>query len=325
MSGLTWAIALAMLSAIGYAAAAVAQEHYAGTTHGVRRWAVPLLLTGVGAGLHVAALRYGAVGVVQALGALTLIFALPIAAVRGRRRVTGAAWHHAWLTVGGLAGLLTLTTGGTAALPANTALWLAAAAAAAITALAVTAHRATTAPAVRSLLLSGAAGAGFGVASVLTKTLMTGTAAGALSGTSALTAVAIAGLSAAGQVLSQHSYRGAGLAAPLAMVSVVNPAIAGATGLLLIGDGIRFGGTGAALATVAAVITARGVIGLATHSSPAHDASATAATTSVPGGGAPVTVTTLASHRRPDTARVGVPPHHARAQPLARQLTAVSA
>jgi hypothetical protein len=269
------------------------------------------------------------VGVVQALGALTLIFALPIAAVRARRRVTGAAWHHAWLTVGGLAGLLTLTTGGTTTLPGKTALWLAAAAAAAVTALALAAHRATTRPAVRSVLLSGAAGAGFGIASVLTKTLMAGTAAGAFSGTSALTAVAIAGLSAAGQVLSQHSYRGAGLAAPLAMVSVVNPAIAGAIGLLLIGDGIRFGGTGAALAAAAAVITARGVIGLAAHSTPAPDAATAdtvaAVTTPVPGRGAPITVTTLAAHPRPATARVVIPPRLARAEPLARRLTAVSA
>ena len=323
MSGLTWAIALAVLSAIGYAAAAVAQERYAGTAHGARRWAVPLLLTGAGAVLHVAALQYGAIGVVQALGALTLIFALPIAALRARSRVTGAAWHHAVLTAGGLAGLLTITTGGTAAPTGATALWLVAAAAGAVIALASAAQRATTAPAARSLLLSGAAGVSFGIASVLTKTLLTGTA---LSRTSALTAVAIAGLSAAGQVLSQRSYRGAGLAAPLAMVSVVNPVIAGAIGLLVFGDGIRFGGTGAALAITAAVITARGVIGLASNSAPARDTADTmpAATSLVPGRGAPITVGALPAHRSPAAARVAVP-HLLGAQPLAQQLTAVTA
>ncbi|MDQ1644235.1 MAG: hypothetical protein QOJ50_419 [Cryptosporangiaceae bacterium] len=307
MSALSWAIALSVLSAVGYAAAAVAQEHYAGTVRGVRGWAVPLLLTGSGAGLHVVALRYGAVGVVQALGSLTLIFALPIAAVRARTRVAGSAWHHAWLTAGGLAALLTLVSGGTGLLSVPSALSLAGAAAVLITVLVATAKQAP--PMARSLLLSSAAGVSFGIASVLTKTVLTGSWTGA----GLLTAAAVAGLATAGQVLSQHSYQDAGLAAPLAVASVVNPAVAGAIGLLLLGDGIRFGALGSALAVSAAIVAARGVIGLAAHS--ATDATTAAQDTSaVPGRGAPITVH---AHRGPAPAHRATRPRPARTEALA--------
>jgi hypothetical protein len=297
VSGLISVIALSVLSAMGYATAALTQEHYAEWIHGIRRWVVPLLLTGAGGGFHVAALQYGAVGVVQALGTLTLIFALAIAAVRARRRATGAAWHHAWLTVGGLAVLLTITTGGTVPLSVTVGLWLAGATAAVVTALALAAQR-VAAPLTRSILLSGAAGIAFGVGAVQTKTFMTEVAVGALSGTSLLTGVAIAGLAGAGQVLSQRSYRGVDLAAPLAMVSVSNPAVAGGIGLMLLGDTIRFGTAGAALAAAAAIVTIRGVIGLANQ--PATMGAPTATAETVSDGNAADTRTTVTATGDPD-------------------------
>ena len=69
----------------------------------VPHWLAALGLTGLGALLHVVALGYGSVGVVQALGALTLVLALPIAAVRNPGQVTWRAWRDAGLTTGGLA------------------------------------------------------------------------------------------------------------------------------------------------------------------------------------------------------------------------------
>lgn len=276
MTAVAWAIALSVLSAVCYAAAAVAQEHFASATRGLLRWALPLLLTGAGAVLHVVALQFGTVGVVQALGALTLIFALPIAAARTRRRVTGAAWRHSWLTVGGLAGLLTLSTAGPGALSGTSAQWLSLLTGIAVAGI-VLAARCSASPSTRSLLLAGAAGVAFGVASVLTKAVMSNIATG-LSGSSVVSLGAIAVLATAGQVLSQRSYRDSGLAAPLAMVSVANPAVAGAIGFLLLGDSVRFGAAGAILALGAAVAAARGVVGLAAQS-PATPAPATTSTT----------------------------------------------
>jgi len=261
MTALVWAVALSVLSAVCYAAAAVAQEHFAGAERGLLRWVGPLLLTGAGAGLHVVALQFGTVGVVQALGALTLIFALPIAAARTRRRVTGAEWRQAWLTVGGLAGLLTLSTAGAGSLSATTAQGLLVVTVLTVVGIVAAAGR-SAAAATRSLLLAGAAGVAFGVSSVLTKAVMSDLGTG-LTGTSMLSAGAIVGLAAAGQILSQRSYRDAGLAAPLAMVSVANPVVAGTIGFLLLGDGVRFGAVGALLVAGAALAITRGVIGLA--------------------------------------------------------------
>jgi hypothetical protein len=101
--GIQIAILLCVLSALGYAVAAVVQEQLAVTGHrSTPRWLMTAGLTAAGAVLHMVALRYGAVGVVQALGALTLLFALPIAALRARSRVIIRAWRDAEFAVAGL-------------------------------------------------------------------------------------------------------------------------------------------------------------------------------------------------------------------------------
>ncbi len=265
MSGLQWAVALSVISAISYALAAVVQERLAAGGHrSVPRWALSLVLTGVGAGLHVVALSYGTVGVVQALGALTLLFAMPIAAVRTRVRVTAEAWRDAGMTVAGLAGVLALASSSdvTATLSSAESQALSLLTVAGVAALAYPARLASS-PRVRSLLLAAAAGVAFGIGSVLTKSELAAMSAGGLGATSVPALAAIALLAIAGLLLSQFSYRGAGLAAPLAMVSVANPVVAASVGILLLGDGVRFGATGALLAVVAAVVAARGVVGLA--------------------------------------------------------------
>ncbi|MDP4500383.1 DMT family transporter [Nonomuraea turcica] len=178
---------------------------------------------------------------------------------------------------------------------AASAQWLSAIAVIAIVALAVTARRATS-PMARSLLLAGAAGVAFAVSSVLTKTVMIDLPAG-ITGASLPSLVTIAVLAVAGQLLSQHSYRGGGLAAPLAMVSVANPVVAGAIGILLLGDGVRMGGAGVVLAVGAVVVTVGGVIGLAAHT-PAGDAAAP-----VRGGGTTRDTVTALDPDNADTGR----------------------
>src|SRR5262245_50534017 len=110
MGSLAWVVALSILSAASYAGAAVAQERLAEhRNRGLARWAVALLLTAGGVGLHVVALNFGTVAVVQALGTLTLLFALPIAALRYRVRISIPAWIDAGLTVAGLALIMSLS------------------------------------------------------------------------------------------------------------------------------------------------------------------------------------------------------------------------
>jgi hypothetical protein len=271
-AGLQTAILLSVASALSYAAAAVAQEQLAAAGHrSVPRWLLMLLLTGAGAGLHVIALSFGTVGVVQALGALTLLFALPIAALRTRARVTPAAWRDAALTVAGLAGLLALTVAPAApstltdiqgrCLSMTTVVGVA---------LLACAARLSSSATARSLLYAVASGTAFGVSSVLVKTQTAGLPAIAWP---ALITIAV--LAAGGLLLGQLSYRGAGLAAPLAAVSVTNPVVAATVGVLLLGEGFRFGTTGVVLAVLAGALAARGVVGLAARSVTAKPAPST--------------------------------------------------
>jgi hypothetical protein len=68
--------------------------------------------------------------------------------------------------------------------------------------------------------------------------------------------------SVVGYLLGQLSYKGAGLAAPLATVSVVNPVAASIAGVAVFDESFRFGHAGLAVVAIAAVVITWGVIGL---------------------------------------------------------------
>jgi hypothetical protein len=76
---------------------------------------------------------------------------------------------------------------------------------------------------------------------------------------------AIGVLATAGLMLSQASYRGAGLAAPLATLTVVNPVVAAVVGITMFGETFRYGTTGTALALSCGVVAAGGLILLTTE------------------------------------------------------------
>lgn len=273
--GLQVAILLSVLSAASYAMAAVVQETLAVAGHrSVPRWLLMLTLTGAGAGLHVVALSFGTVGVVQALGALTLLLAMPIAALRTRTPVSAAAWRDAALTVVGLAGLLALTVAPDTAVTLTDVQGkcLSMATVVAVAGLACVA-RLVSSPLVRSLSYASASGTAFGVASVLVKTQTVD-----LSALVWPAVITIGLLAGGGLLLGQLSYRGAGLAAPLATVSVTNPVVAATVGVVLLGEGFRFGTVGLVLAAVAGAVAARGVVGLARRSAVAVPAPAPAGT-----------------------------------------------
>ncbi|WP_436522913.1 DMT family transporter [Actinoplanes sp. HUAS TT8] len=281
MGSLGWAAGLSVLSAAAYAAAAVAQERLAEHGHrGWSGWAVSLLLTGAGVALHVVALNFGTVAVVQALGTLTLLFALPIHVVRYRSRVTPAAWRDAALTVVGLALVLALSvdSGDPALLTERAVRVLSSITAGVVFLCAAGAWR--SGPRMRAVLLAGASGVAFGIASVLSKAVLAaftagaGAAAGFGGGAggggagrvSVMAGGMVVAFAASGYLLGQLSYRGAGLAAPLATVSVANPLVAAVAGMVFFGEGVRFGAVGAAGAGLAALVMAAGVIGLARRS-----------------------------------------------------------
>ncbi|CAM5724010.1 Integral membrane protein OS=Streptomyces fumanus OX=67302 GN=GCM10018772_56600 PE=4 SV=1 [Streptomyces fumanus] len=119
-------------------------------------------------------------------------------------------------------------------------------------------------PAARSMLLATASGIAFGMSSVFTKTVAVDWTGGVSAGD--LPSLAVIGvLAAAGMLLSQASYRGAGLAAPLATLTVVNPVVAAAVGITMFGETFRYGTAGTALALGCGVVAAGGLILLTTE------------------------------------------------------------
>ncbi|MEU4920781.1 DMT family transporter [Streptomyces parvus] len=266
MSSLALSVLLSLISAVAYAAGAIIQERVAATDdnawHALLHnavWWVAVVLNGIGAVLHVVALAYGPLSLVQPLGALTIVFALPMAALFVGRRAGATAWRGALMATAGLGGLLALTGNAEPhTLNGPEQALLASVTFGAVGALVVL-SRTLRRPVLRSAVLATGAGAAFGMASVFTKTVAVEWTSGSVR-SGALPLLVIAGLAAAGLFLSQAAYRGAGLTAPLATVTVVNPVVAAAIGITLFGEHFRLGVPGTVLALSCGALAAAGLI-----------------------------------------------------------------
>lgn len=273
------AVALSLVSAAAYAAAAVAQARLAGRTGpggalrmlGRGAWWCAVGLNAGGALLHVAALKYGPLTLVQPLGALTLVAAVPLGARAAGRRVTRTEWRGTLLTLLGLGALL-LTAGGAA--PHETlTLTEALAVGGATMALVAGLSRPGARPGLRHAAASGITS---GVASALTQTLtvaVTDHTGPLLSARVVVVAVLVSAFAMGGLLLSQTAYRG-GLGAPLAVVTLANPVAAAAIGLALLGERFQGGPAGLVPALIGAAAAVRGVVLLSRAQAPAVPAPA---------------------------------------------------
>lgn len=248
------AVGLCVASALAYAVAAVLQRRVADRPAG-RLWREPgwlaaLALNGVGGLLHVVALRFAPLSLVQPFGVLTLALAVPISATLERRAVGRYEWHGIGLTVAGLGGLLLLVE------PAEIGVlggWqlvgLILAAAATVAVLGVR----------RTGLRTGAAsGVAFGVSSALTQTATVLLSTGRPTVSPMLAVLAIGMFAGAGLVFAQLSYRDS-LGAPLAVATLANPVAAAAIGVVLLGEQVVGGRLGVAMALISAVAAGLGV------------------------------------------------------------------
>ncbi|GAA0599298.1 DMT family transporter [Streptomyces crystallinus] len=264
------AVLLSLASAAGYALAAVAQSRLATASGGGGlaallarpQWWWAVGLNAAGALMHVAALHYGPLTLVQPLGALTLVAALPIGAYYQRRRVTRREWRGAAWTLAGLTGLIALTGPATPGDALSLREGLAVAAATAL--LIAAASRAGAGSGRVGLGHATASGVASGVASALTQTVTASLARELPGGPMAwwqttLLAVLVAAFAVGGLLLSQAAFRG-GLAAPLAVVNLANPAAAAVIGVALLGERFHGGPLGWLTAAVAAGVAARGVL-----------------------------------------------------------------
>ncbi|PTH90253.1 hypothetical protein C9J60_04630 [Streptomyces sp. A244] len=272
MSALALSVLLSLVSAFAYAGGAIVQERVAESSPGeqyapLRRpgWWAAVGLNGLGGLLHVVALAYGPLSLVQPLGALTIVVALPMAALFVGRKAGATAWRGAIMATVGLAGLLSLVAASDArSLNAPERVAVAVVTAGVVVALMIAARAAHRHPAVRSMLLATASGIAFGMSSVFTKTVAVDWTGG-VSAADVPSLAVIGVLATAGMLLSQASYRGAGLAAPLATLTVVNPVVAAAVGITMFGETFRYGTTGTVLALGCGVVAAGGLILLTTE------------------------------------------------------------
>ncbi|MGW1952978.1 DMT family transporter [Streptomyces sp. NPDC001920] len=272
MSALALSVLLSFVSAVAYAGGAIVQERVAVSSPGqqfapMRRpgWWAAIALNGLGGLLHVVALAFGPLSLVQPLGALTIVFALPMAALFVGRRAGSTAWRGAIMATVGLAGLLSLV-GSSESQSLDTAqrVGVALVTGGMVVALMVAGRAAHRHPAVRSMLLATGSGIAFGMSSVFTKIVAVdwngGVSAADLPALGTIGVFATGGL-----LLSQAAYRGAGLAAPLATLTVVNPVVAAAVGITMFGETFRYGTTGTVLALGCGVVAAGGLILLTTE------------------------------------------------------------
>lgn len=281
MSALALAVLFAIASAAAYAAGAVVQERLAADAerHSVLallrlgRWWFAVGLNAAGGALHVAALAYGPLSLVQPLGLLTLVLALPMGAALAAKRVASEHWRGAGLTLVGLMVLLVLVGPGNTAsvLSTGKATALAVVSTIVVLALMVAAKYAKVTIA-RSVLYAVAAGAAFAVSSALTQTV---TLRATTEGASALLspiALVLAAMSVGGLLLSQVAYRDSGLGAPLATVSMANPIASAVIGMALLGERFAGGGRGVVVALGAAAVAAAGVVMLTRPAEPVEEA-----------------------------------------------------
>lgn len=268
MTDLIITIALCVAVAIAYATAALIQARYAHLP--IRElarvpqfWAA-IALNGLGAALHVTSLAFGPLSLIQPLGVLTLVIAVPLAAVTAKRRVTRLELTGMTSTVIGLAGLTLIitTAGATQTLTSGELVGLLLATVAVVTVLGLQGRR----PGASTLWEAVAGGLAYSVCSALCQTVVVtvgDAGAGALLRPTTIVAVlAIAVFAVVATVLTQRSYRN-GLGAPLAVTNLANPASATVIGVAFLGEHLATTPVEIVLAVVCALLSGFGVAQLA--------------------------------------------------------------
>lgn len=269
------AVVLALLSTLGYASSAVLQEREARRPHPdapgrarplLRRpwWWVALAATAAGAALHIAALAWGPLSLIQPLGVLTLVLALPLGARLNGRIVTRREWMAATAVAAGLVAVLSIAPHG--APPPH------------LTVGAILGTAAVVAVIVAGLSTLGARLAGRRIAAVvhaLAAAVLFGTASGmarvAVTGGPVVLAATVAVVGAVlGLGLAQRAYRAGGLGAPLATINLADPLTAVVIGVVLLGEPFVATPARIALGAVGLLVTAAG-IGVLTRPHPPHE------------------------------------------------------
>ncbi len=210
-----------------------------------RDWWVGSLVSALGFGLQAAALGLGSVLMVQALLVTTLLFALPINARVTGRPVSRAQW--AWAALLATAVAIIVTVGNPAAGHSRAALevWtIVSVILGPALILCVLGARALAGRPAAAVLLGVVSGSLWGLFAVLTKGVVErlGHGLGALLASPEL--YVWAAVAVAATAWQQSSFRAGSLTASLPTMTVVEPVVGSALGILVLGEALRPGRDG---------------------------------------------------------------------------------
>jgi len=284
LPGLAGAL-LALAASVFYALTSVLQQSAASTVPHERsmrpglllellrrpRWLLGNLAELAAFALHFLALQHGSLLLVQTVLVTGLLFALPVSAALVHERLRKTDWLWTVVLVIALSVFLAVarpTVGRDEASGAVWA-WVLAVGAGVITLLLVRAPRRPGS--IRATYLGTACGVLFGINAALTKAvghLMTQGVAHALTSWEPYVLVGLAGF---GFLLAQSAFQAGPLAASLPMLTIVDPVVAAAIGVLAFGEEIASNATAliAEASAVAAMVV--GVFSLARSPVVAHD------------------------------------------------------
>jgi drug/metabolite transporter (DMT)-like permease len=231
-------------------------------------WLLGLASMIAGFGFQVAALRFGALALVQPILCLELLFVFAYMAVLGSRRVRRRDWMAAVAMSGGL-GLFLLAaspSGGRLYAPASL-WWLAGLACAAVVGLGLVAafglgRRPGAAPARRAAVLGATTGVAWGFVAAVIKELSSHLGDGAGATVSSWSLYVLIGAGSGTLLLASHALAAGPLAASQPGFTILDPLTATLLGMFLFAEQVRTGAVFLAAEALGLALLAAGVSAL---------------------------------------------------------------
>ena len=229
-----------------------------------RQWWLGSLVSALGFGLQAAALGLGSVLLVQALLVTSLLFALPINARVTGHPVSPRQWAWAALLAAAVAVVVTVGNPSPGESRAGFEVWaVVIGVLGPVLALCVAGARTLTGRPAAAALLGVVSGSLWGVFAVLTKSVVDRLGHGLGAVLSAPELYAWAAVAVSATAWQQSSFRAGSLAASLPTMTVVEPVVGSALGVLVLGETLRPGDRGLAVLVAAIVVMLVAIVELA--------------------------------------------------------------
>ena len=228
----------------------------------------PVWLAGIGTqmagfGLQATALGLGSLTVVQALGPVGLLLALPLAARVSHKRFRGADWVGAVATVGGLAAFLAIAAPSKGVPVPTASAWSVLLAATVAGSGALIAMGRRLSGAARAIALGTASGAVLALTAAFTKTAADRFSHGFLTGVASWEPYALAVSGLLGILLMQSSFQAGDLEWSLPAMAVANPVVSVIAGTVAFHEHLSAPAGTVAILPVSLAVVLAGVVVLA--------------------------------------------------------------